>query len=97
METRYCSFCGSKIEYGTGKMFIRRDGSVLYFDNSKCEKNFLKLHREPRRVRWTEEGREEKAQRIKYSKEAEQNTVAANVPEKKEEEKGAVEAPPKET
>ncbi|MEM0133702.1 MAG: 50S ribosomal protein L24e [Thermoplasmatales archaeon] len=69
METRYCSFCGSKIEFGTGKMFVRRDGSILYFDTSKCEKNFLKLHREPRRVRWTEEGREEKAQRIKFLKE----------------------------
>jgi large subunit ribosomal protein L24e len=93
METRYCSFCGSKIEYGTGKMYIRRDGSVLFFDNSKCEKNFLKLHREPRRVRWTEEGREEKAQRIKFSKEIGQKPAAGAVTEKKEEDIGAGEAP----
>ncbi len=72
METRYCSFCGSKLEFGTGKMYVKRDGSILYFDISKCEKNFLKLHREPRRVRWTEEGREEKAQRIKFSKDTAQ-------------------------
>ncbi len=75
-ETRYCSFCGSKLEFGTGKMFIKRDGSILYFDNSKCEKNFLKLHREPRRVRWTEEGREEKAKRIKFSKDISQKPKA---------------------
>ncbi|MCL5874751.1 MAG: 50S ribosomal protein L24e [Candidatus Thermoplasmatota archaeon] len=93
METRYCSFCGSKIEHGTGKMYIKRDGSVLYFDNSKCEKNFLKLRREPRRVRWTEEGREEKAQRIKYSKDIPQKPAAPAEPEKKEEDQGAVEAP----
>jgi large subunit ribosomal protein L24e len=84
METRYCSFCGSKIEFGTGKMYIKRDGSILYFDTSKCEKNFLKLHREPRRVRWTEEGREEKAQRIKFSKEAIQKQTTATVEERKE-------------
>lgn len=84
METRYCSFCGSKIEFGTGKMYIKRDGSILYFDTSKCEKNFLKLHREPRRVRWTEEGREEKAQRIKFSKEAIQKQTTATAEERKE-------------
>ena len=98
METRYCSFCGSKIEYGTGKMYIRRDGSILYFDASKCEKNFLKLHREPRRVRWTEEGREEKSQRIKFSKEAVQKTKAADVDtEKKAEEGKETVEPPKES
>ena len=68
MEIRYCTFCGSRIEPGTGKMFIRKDGSVLFFDNSKCEKNYLKLHREPRNVAWTEEGREEKKQRVKMGK-----------------------------
>jgi large subunit ribosomal protein L24e len=94
VETRYCSFCGSKIEFGTGKMYIRKDGSVLYFDTSKCEKNFLKLHREPRRVRWTEEGREEKAQRIKFSKESEPKPSAPKV-EAKEEVEAAAE-PPKE-
>jgi len=49
VETRYCSFCGKKIEYGTGKMFVRKDGTILYFDTSKCEKNYLKLGREPRK------------------------------------------------
>ena len=73
METRYCSFCGKKIEYGTGKMFVRKDGTILYFDTSKCEKNYLKLGREPRKVRWTAEAREEKAQRTKTIKEAVEN------------------------
>ncbi|MGC8645003.1 MAG: 50S ribosomal protein L24e [Thermoplasmata archaeon] len=75
METRYCSFCGRKMEYGTGKMFVRRDGTILYFDTSKCEKNYLKLGREPREVRWTSEAREEKLQRVRAVRET---------PEKKE-------------
>ncbi len=62
METRYCSFCGSKIEPGTGKMFVRRDGTILFFDKSKCEKNYLKLGREPRRVLWTNYHMEAKKQ-----------------------------------
>jgi large subunit ribosomal protein L24e len=47
-----CSFCAHKIEAGTGKMFVKRDGSVLYFCSSKCERNMLKLKRVPRRVKW---------------------------------------------
>jgi large subunit ribosomal protein L24e len=47
-----CSFCGKKIEAGTGKMFVRSDGRVYYFCSSKCEKNALKLRRIPRKVRW---------------------------------------------
>lgn len=98
-ETRYCSFCGSKIEFGTGKMYVRRDGSVLYFDTSKCEKNFLKLHREPRRVRWTEQGRVVKAQRIKFSKDAVQKQVVQKpaAPEEPEKKDAEVVEPPKES
>ena len=33
-------------------MFVKNDGRVFYFDSSKCEKNMLKLGREPARVRW---------------------------------------------
>ncbi len=53
METRICSFCGYEIEPGTGKMYVRRDGRVLYFCSGKCEKNMLKLKRNPRKLKWT--------------------------------------------
>jgi len=33
-------------------MFVKNDGRVFYFDSSKCEKNMLKLGREPARVKW---------------------------------------------
>jgi len=50
---RKCTFCGEDIEPGTGSMYVKKDGTVYYFCSSKCRKNFLKLGREPRKVRWT--------------------------------------------
>jgi large subunit ribosomal protein L24e len=50
---RTCSFCGTEIEPGTGKMYIKKDGVVFYFCTSKCEKNMIDLKRVPRRTRWT--------------------------------------------
>lgn len=50
---RVCSFCGSDIEPGTGKMFIKKDGVVHYFCRSKCQKNMLNLKRLGRETQWT--------------------------------------------
>ncbi len=54
--TKKCSFCGQRINPGTGLMFVRRDGSMLFFCSSKCERNH-RLGRKPHRVRWTERSR----------------------------------------
>lgn len=48
-----CSFCGKEIEKGTGLIYVKKDGKVLYFDGSKCEKNMIKLKRKPRKTKWT--------------------------------------------
>ena len=48
-----CSFSGKEIAPGTGKMFVRDDGTVLWFRTSKEEKNYLKLKRDPRKFKWT--------------------------------------------
>lgn len=53
VEKRTCSFCGTDIEPGTGKLFVKKDGTVLHFCKMKCQKNMLDLGRIPRRVRWT--------------------------------------------
>lgn len=50
-----CSFCGNTIRKGTGKMYVKTDGRILYFCSMKCEKNLLKLGRKPRTTKWTEE------------------------------------------
>ena len=47
-----CSFCGKELEKGTGVMLVKKDGKIFYFDSSKCEKNMLKLGREPARTKW---------------------------------------------
>tara|TARA_B100001093_G_scaffold101433_2_gene93578 strand:- start:15387 stop:15581 length:195 start_codon:yes stop_codon:yes gene_type:complete len=52
-ERRICNFSGEEIEPGTGMMYVRRDGSVLWFKNSKARKNMVKLKRNARRVKWT--------------------------------------------
>ena len=51
---RSCSFCGNEVEPGTGKMFIRKDGTVYVFCSSKCQLNMLKLGRVPRWTPWTQ-------------------------------------------
>jgi len=52
-----CTFCGSNIARGTGKMYVKTDGRIFYFCSSKCEKNLIKLGRIPRKIRWTAEHR----------------------------------------
>ncbi len=53
IEKKICSFCGEEIEPGTGKVYVRKDGKLLYFCSGKCEKNMLKLRRNPRKLKWT--------------------------------------------
>ena len=56
VETRTCDFSGEEIEPGTGTMYVRNDGTVLHFKDSKAEKNYF-LGREARDLEWTAEGR----------------------------------------
>jgi len=64
-EKRNCSFCGSEIEPGTGKMFVKKDGTVLNFCTNKCFKNMIELKRVPRTTRWTAKYAIEKKARLK--------------------------------
>lgn len=48
-----CSYTRKTIEPGTGKMFVRKDGTVLWFINNKAQKSFLKLGRDARELKWT--------------------------------------------
>ncbi len=60
VEKRTCDYTGADIEPGTGIMYVRNDGSVLHFVDSKAEKNYL-MGREARDLEWTEQGRRGKA------------------------------------
>jgi len=71
---RVCSFCGKEIEPGTGKMYVKRDGSILYFCSSKCQKNMLNLGRVPKNITWTKAYAEQKKVRLHMVRQGEQNT-----------------------
>lgn len=62
-----CSFCGSDITQGSGRMYVKVDGKILYFCTSKCHKNMVGLKRKPRKTTWTAEYKKEKSQRIASS------------------------------
>jgi large subunit ribosomal protein L24e len=64
VERRVCSFCGNEIEPGTGKMYIKIDGSTFNFCGNKCQKNLIVLKRVPRRVRWTQPYMREKSAKM---------------------------------
>ena len=51
----HCSFCAETLKRGTGTMYVKTDGKILYFCSSKCEKNLIKLRRKPRVTPWTAE------------------------------------------
>jgi large subunit ribosomal protein L24e len=60
-KTRNCSFCGNEFPPGTGMMYIRNDGTILWFCSSKCRKSSINLKRDSRKVKWTKYfGKEEK-------------------------------------
>ena len=53
VDKRTCSFCGNDIEPGTGKMYIKKDGTKFHFCSHKCQVNLVDLKRVNRNVRWT--------------------------------------------
>lgn len=49
-----CSFCKREIEQGTGKIFVTKEGKIINYCSMKCEKNQIKLGRNPRVVKWVQ-------------------------------------------
>ena len=47
-----CSFCGGTLPEGRGKMFVKNDGRVFHFCQSKCQRNW-NLNRQGKNVKWT--------------------------------------------
>ncbi len=53
VEQKICSFCGASIEPGTGKMYVKKDGTTFLFCSNKCSKNMIEMGRVPRKITWT--------------------------------------------
>ncbi|MFH1751262.1 MAG: 50S ribosomal protein L24e [Candidatus Micrarchaeota archaeon] len=49
-----CSFCGNEIGVGTGFTIFKRNGSATHFCSRKCQKNQMKLGRNPAHLKWTQ-------------------------------------------
>lgn len=47
-----CSFCGNRLEPGTGKMYALKSNVVKYFCSKKCERSW-KMGRNPKKLKWT--------------------------------------------
>ncbi len=47
-----CGYCGNNVEPGTGIMFVKNDGTIIWFCSSKCFKNF-RLRRDSKKLPWT--------------------------------------------
>ena len=50
-----CTFCGTIVPRGTGKLYVKTDGKIFTFCSMKCEKNMIKLKRKARTTTWTKE------------------------------------------
>ncbi len=48
-----CSFCNKEIRKGSGMVYVKTDGTMIYFDSGKCMKNMLELKRKPSKLKWT--------------------------------------------
>ena len=53
-------------------MFVRKDGTILFFDTNKCYKNMIELKRVARTTEWTEKAAIEKAARLKAAEKKEE-------------------------
>ena len=42
-----------EVERGTGKIYVKKEGTVFQFCSGKCERNLLKLGRAPQFTEWT--------------------------------------------
>ena len=51
------------MKVGRGKMFVRNDGKIFTFCNSKCEKNW-NMGRVGKRVKWTQEFKKQKVKQV---------------------------------
>lgn len=78
-----CSFCGSEVVPGTGKMYIKRDGTVWHFCKSKCQRNQVEMGRVNRHVGWTNAYADHKGDRVHGAKAAKGEGKAKAAPKPK--------------
>lgn len=56
-----CIVCGRPVPAGVGMMYVKSDGTILWFCSSKCYKSLVVLKRDPKKLAWVKERSEERA------------------------------------
>jgi large subunit ribosomal protein L24e len=77
VQKRTCDYTGEEIEPGTGTMFVKTDGTVLWFKDSKARKNYM-LGRESRDLEWIGYEEDEGAEPEEETAEAEEEEAEAD-------------------
>ena len=55
MPTKHkCAFCGREFLHGRGILYVRNDGTQLWFCSRKCRISIIDFKRDPRKFKWTE-------------------------------------------
>jgi large subunit ribosomal protein L24e len=82
VQERTCDYTGEEIEPGTGKMYVKTDGTVLWFKDSKAEKNYF-MGRESRDLEWIgyEEDEEVEPDDAETADESADDTESVDEPE----------------
>ncbi len=78
-----CSFCGKAVLRGTGKIFVKKDGTIFNFCSMKCEKNLFKLNRKPSQTKWTNYYHKAKTVNLKAMQRRENLSTEASNPKVK--------------
>ncbi|MDJ0269435.1 MAG: 50S ribosomal protein L24e [Aigarchaeota archaeon] len=51
--THKCSFCGRDFLHGTGMLYVRNDGTQLWFCSRKCRIYMIEQRKDARKLKWT--------------------------------------------
>lgn len=51
--THKCSFCGREFMHGRGMLYVKKDGTILWFCSRKCRVSMVEFKRDARKLRWT--------------------------------------------
>ena len=52
--THRCAFCGKEFLHGKGILYVKKDGTRLWFCSKKCRVSMIEHKRDPRKLKWTE-------------------------------------------
>ncbi|MEM1944833.1 MAG: 50S ribosomal protein L24e [Nitrososphaerota archaeon] len=53
VSTHRCSFCGREFIHGSGMLYVRNDGTQLWFCSRRCRVYMVEQKRDPRKLKWT--------------------------------------------